>query len=1240
MSSRYLHKVIAVAAAACLGVGTVHALEAEGQATTSVGGGTFDLNAFLGADRYYTNATPINGQNTVTVNLEAGHIWNGHEALQHVTTFYNSADTFGGGAVAPLYDRHATWVGLFIGGRATATNSSIKQMGLAPGTDLRSAAVATFWTNSAYSQSFFWSANSCITAYAEAFAAGDVVNSSYGYTDPGGADVYTVFSDAMAFQNPETLHVVSAGNSGPGANTVGAPGSGYNTLTVGALDSPNSFDSVAWFSSRGPQDFSYYDYAGGVLVTVGNVRAAVDISAPGTSLVSAFYGGQTGGNNPTLSGSVNEGTNADAYSSGIGGTSFASPIVAGGASLVYSAAKTLPVLSNNAEATQNMVVKSLLLTAADKTSNWSNGQYTSNGIVTTTQSLDWEVGAGRMNLERTFDVQVNGQTGVTGQSVGAQGAVSGTGWDYGAAQIGINNDYTFSEVLLGGSTFTTSLSWMRDRKYAGGYVDDWAQADLNLSLWSLGSDNSFQTKVAESVSLYNTVEHLSFALPQTGIYGLRVSYATNTFDNFGLWGTPPYLQGYGVAWDGDTVSALYWAPTGTNTTAHWDGTTTNFSTSSGGPAVSAATTTNTRVILGGATNGAATVVVGGERGASGLLITNGSVTFQGTNSSSITLAANGISILSGVSGAVFQSSVGLVLGASQSWDNASSQSMTVEGAITGNGDLALKASSTGSINISGGVNHAGLLANNGAGSGASTISGVIGTNVTGVLQDSSTSMLVLNGSAPNQYTGDTTVRTGTLVVDFANAAAATNLISSDSRLVLGGAGGSDGGTLRILQKNGVATSQTFDGTLVASGASVVEAANVGGSAGVGLTVNLGAIAQTNGGTVAFLLPEFGSITTANANVNGILGSWATVGTGASARYATVSGGAIAALAGTAAADASQITDTTGIANYDLASGGVLAGGVSFNSLRFTGSAASLSNNFTANGLLNAGTGNLDVAGRVTAGDARNLVVNASSGAVNLAGAVADNPGGASAFTKAGAGIVLLDATNSYTGNTYVNEGKLVVDGSIASSARTFVTTGGVLAGHGTVGNLTLQSGGTGSPGNSPGTQTVAGNLEWEGGADYNWDIHDAKGTAGNLLGWDLYAVTGQLDLTALSLTSKFNINLWSLSAVATDVSGDAINFDYAQNYTWTIVAAAGGITGFNADYFNINTAATNGTGGFSNDLFGGYFGLRVSGNNLNLTFTTAVPEPGTWVAGGVLLLASLVVRYRRGSSVSRSRSPR
>jgi hypothetical protein len=535
------------------GVESFGKVDPSSQATTSVGGGTFDLNTFLGAGRYYGHTTPITGQNTIATNLEAGHFWNGHETLQHVATnttnFLNSSDSFGGAAIAPKYDRHATWAAMLIGGRASGqATPEVWQQGIAPGTELRSGAVATTWSGTAYALSFGISVASYVTPYTSAFGVTDVVNSSYGYTDPGGTNVFTIFTDAMSFQNPRTLHVASAGNS-INANTVGAPGSGYNTLTVAALGNPNAFDAVAWFSSRGPQNFGYVTGSG--TVTVNGVRAPVDLAAPGVSIVSAFYGGQNGGNNATLPDSVDAGSDPTAYSS-IDGTSFAAPIVAGGATLVASAAKTLAPLVSNSNASQSMVVKSLLLTGADKTTGWSNGQQSvtvgGTTFLQTTQSLDWALGAGRMNLDKTFDIQVNGQIDVSG-TTGLLGPVSLRGWDFGSAVLGTTNDYVIADILAGGSTLTTTLSWMRARDFDGTSLYEDAQADLDLSVWALDGNDAFTTLIASSASDYNTVEHLSFTVPAWGRYGLRIAYGSNTFDNTGgQWGSASFPQDYGLAW--------------------------------------------------------------------------------------------------------------------------------------------------------------------------------------------------------------------------------------------------------------------------------------------------------------------------------------------------------------------------------------------------------------------------------------------------------------------------------------------------------------------------------------------------------------------------------------------------------------------------------------------------------------------------------------------------------------------
>ncbi len=211
-----------------------------------------------------------------------------------------------------------------------------------------------------------------------------------------------------------------------------------------------------------------------------------------------------------------------------------------------------------------------------------------------------------------------------------------------------------------------------------------------------------------------------------------------------------------------------------------------------------------------------------------------------------------------------------------------------------------------------------------------------------------------------------------------------------------------------------------------------------------------------------------------------------------------------------------------------------------------------------------------------------------------------------------------------TGNT------LVVNGSIGSSALT-LNSGSILTGSGTVGSLTVGDGVTLSPGNSPGTMNVAGNLTWLAGGNYNWQTLNTVGTPGTE--WDLISATGVLDLTALSIGSEFNINLWSLQSTGPDVNGNIANFNNTQPYQWLIATAAGGINGFTGtDQFTINTGAFNGTAGFSNPLGAGSFNISQTGNDLYLNYAPGgapVPEPGTWAVGALLLTAAAATAWRR-----------
>jgi subtilase-type serine protease len=86
------------------------------------------------------------------------------------------------------------------------------------------------------------------------------------------------------------------------------------------------------------------------------------------------------------------------------------------------------------------------------------------------------------------------------------------------------------------------------------------------------------------------------------------------------------------------------------------------------------------------------------------------------------------------------------------------------------------------------------------------------------------------------------------------------------------------------------------------------------------------------------------------------------------------------------------------------------------------------------------------------------------------------------LTKLGIGTLVLTGANTYSGPTLVNEGRLAVNGSLASAVT--VNDTGILGGNGQVASLTANRGGTVAPGNSMGILNVAGNLNLAPGAVY------------------------------------------------------------------------------------------------------------------------------------------------------------
>jgi autotransporter-associated beta strand protein len=219
-------------------------------------------------------------------------------------------------------------------------------------------------------------------------------------------------------------------------------------------------------------------------------------------------------------------------------------------------------------------------------------------------------------------------------------------------------------------------------------------------------------------------------------------------------------------------------------------------------------------------------------------------------------------------------------------------------------------------------------------------------------------------------------------------------------------------------------------------------------------------------------------------------------------------------------------------------------------------------------------------------------------------------------------VQTLAGANTYTGPTTVSAGtlKLTGSGSIAGSALITVGSGALLdvtgvtgganfanggfalaggqtlGGDGTVsGPVTVRSGSAVGPGSGVGTLSVGG-MAWQGGGRYDFEFAGGSG--------DLLSGTGVLDLTALSGSNRFTVNIASAGP--------------PQPQTFTIATFAGGISGFDPSGFAFTGP------------FGGSPSISLSGNSLVLSFTPA-PEPAQalLLCAAVAAAAAAVRQQRR-----------
>ena len=337
------------------------------------------------------------------------------------------------------------------------------------------------------------------TVAAETFARGlglldgnpaEVLTMSIGLAGADSAvDQWSLALDHLVATHGTTI-VVAAGNDGPTSGFSGPPATAFNILSVGATGGNGAtisedYSQIAPYSSRGPTN---------------GARSKPDLVAPGSLL-----------DLPTLGNGWSEAS----------GTSFAAPLVAGGAALLVDMGqdRSLDV--------HPLVIKSVLLNSADKLPGWSH---------TATEPLDFRYGAGQINLQSAFFQYDAGQHG--------PGIVDSVGWDHGAIAGEADNIYEFDVDLPAGAELTATLAWNRQVSSSTADVETTIYTaapleNLDLLLYELGDPAA---PVASSVSTVDNVEHLLVSLASPGHYALAVRSANGT-----LVSPSPYSLAWNVA---------------------------------------------------------------------------------------------------------------------------------------------------------------------------------------------------------------------------------------------------------------------------------------------------------------------------------------------------------------------------------------------------------------------------------------------------------------------------------------------------------------------------------------------------------------------------------------------------------------------------------------------------------------------------------------------------------------------